>query len=421
MSFGHASNLRDKKILILIGSHLATAPRVQKEAKALREAGAVVYVRGTWWSPVLAAEDMALSSSLGIDFAPVVNLSSKGVTRTKVRILQRFARELFVRFGVVTGRVFGLGTTEMLNEARCINADLTMVHSEAGLWVGKKLLADGRRVGVDFEDWFSQDLPLKDRVQRPIKAMQRLERHLLQHANCSLTTSQALANSLAHDADTTRIPVVAPNCFPTSERAQALQGSRDVVPANCVSFHWFSQTIGPARGLEVLAQALPLLRGNWQLSLRGSLHAHQAWFDETFTPALRLRIQVLEPVSNAGLLARTMSHDVGLSLEEPYCLNKELTASNKIFEYLRAGLAVIATATQGQQEVMQSCPGAGQLIPPGDPVSLANAMQRMLDDAVHLQACKLNSVEAGEGVWSWERHAPKLVQAIAAGLTAPLS
>lgn len=407
--------------MILIGGHLATAPRPQKEAVALRAAGARVLIRGTWWNPCLAEEDMALAKKIDVNFTPVVDLRGGGRGSFTLRLRQRLARECYTRLGLVTPRTFGLGAPEFLREARHINADLTMVHSEAGLWVGKKLLDEGRRVGVDFEDWFSQDLPLADRKGRPVAAMQALERQLLRQAHCCLTTSQSLADSLASDAGTGRVPVVVPNCFPASVREKALGGPRDAKPDGVVSFHWFSQTIGPGRGLESLAQALPLLKGEWQVTLRGALRGYQGWFDQTFPEAVRTRVHLLDPVSNEELLARTMSHDVGLALEVPYCPSRDLTATNKIFEYLRAGLAVIATRTQGQEEVMRACPGAGALIAPEDPAALASSMQKMIDDAAYLQSCRHLSTEAGTSVWSWEAHAPKLVNAIADGLARPLT
>ena len=412
--------LLGRKILILVGGHLAGAPRPQKEAMALRAAGACVLIRGTWWNPVLAEEDMALASEMGVDFATLVDLRGHGRGVLTLRLRQRLARECFTRLGWATPRTFGLGAPEYLREARHINADLTMVHSEVGLWVGTQLLREGRRVGVDFEDWFSQDLPLADRKGRPVAALQALERQLLRDAHCCLTTSQALAEALARDAGTSRVPTVVPNCFPAAMRVNAMSGARDAKPKGVVSFHWFSQTIGPGRGLETLALALPLLKGEWQATLRGALRGYKGWFDRTFPAAVRTRIHLLDPVPNKELLARTMSHDVGLALEVPYCPNKELTASNKIFEYLRAGLAVIATRTHGQEEVMRACPRAGDLIPPEDPAALAAAMQSMLDNADYLANCRRFSNEAGGAVWSWEVHEAKLVSAIGDALARPM-
>jgi glycosyltransferase involved in cell wall biosynthesis len=134
---------------------------------------------------------------------------------------------------------------------------------------------------------------------------------------------------------------------------------------------------------------------------------------------VRTRIRVFDPVPNDQLLARTMSHDVGLALEVPHCTSRDLTATNKIFEYMRAGLGIIATATRGQEEVMSASPGAGTLIPPGDPTALAEAMQRMVDDTDHRKGCRRASAAAGMGVWSWERYEPILLRAMADGLAEP--
>jgi glycosyltransferase involved in cell wall biosynthesis len=159
-----------------------------------------------------------------------------------------------------------------------------------------------------------------------------------------------------------------------------------------------------------------LLGGGWVLHLRGALGAHDAWFDALFPAALRARIHVLPPVSNAELPARSRAHDVGLALELPYCANKRLTASNKIHEYLRVGLAVIATATEGQAEVLRASPGAGMLVEAGDAAALAAAMQRLIDAPDALRECKRRSAEAGARVWDWSRFEPRLREALGAAL-----
>jgi glycosyltransferase involved in cell wall biosynthesis len=375
-----------------------------------------VFVRGTWWNDAFADEDMTLALELDVDFAPVMDLRPGIARRGRVRVEQRVARELFKRFRVVTPRVFGVGGPELLRGEQQIGADMTIVHSEAGLWVAQKLLSEGRRVGADFEDWFSQDLPESQRAGRPVDALQRIERDILRRAHYTATTTRALAEALAGDAGTDRVPLVVPNCFPAAERAAALAGPRDPRPSGAVSFHWFSQTIGPGRGLETLARALPLLRGEWHVSLRGSLRGYSDWFNRTFPDSAHSRVALLESVPNSELLARTMSHDVGLALEEPYCASRDLTATNKLFEYLRAGLAVIATRTRGQEEVMRATPAAGVLIRPADPADLANAMQALIDDRALLRSRQKCAVAAAETTWAWERHAGVVVAGVSAGL-----
>jgi len=400
----------EKHLLILIGAHLATAPRPQKEAAAARDAGFRVSIRGTWWNDRLAEEDLELAAAAGADFAPVVDLRPGRPGRTMARLRQRLAREAFSRLGVVTPRVFGLGAPELLGEATRLRADLTMVHSEAGLWVGQRLLARGLRVGVDFEDWFSQDLPPEARLGRPVAAMQRLERELLARARPVLTTTHALAEAMALDAGCPRIPEVIPNCFPWSEapRPHEGQGPRDARAEGALSLYWFSQTIGPGRGLETLARALVGLEGEWQLHLRGELRGHGPWFEATFPPPLRARVVLQPTVPNRDLAAHSASHDVGLALEGTEVVSRDLTATNKIFEYLRCGLAVVATATTGQREVMAACPEAGWTLPSGDADALRQAIQRLLDAPELVARARTAARAAAAGPWAWETHRARL-------------
>lgn len=391
---------RRDSVLILIGGHLATAPRPQKEAAAAKAAGFDVQILGTWWDSQLAEEDIALAHRIGAAYRPVVDIRHAGVKNKLLRLRQRAAKELLRRTGVATARSFGVGAREMLREASRLSPVLTMVHSEAGLWAGKRLLERGFRVGVDFEDWFSEDLPVADRKGRPIVQLKELERYMLRHADLSFTTTDILAQALAEDAGTDRIPVVIPNAFPCIDGLKAVQEKRD---PNSVSFYWFSQTIGPGRGLEALAKALPKLKGNWELHLRGYLRGYRQWFNETFEPSVRDRVFCHECVSNEELPAYTAAHDVGLALEVPHCQSRDLTATNKIFEYLRCGLAVIATSTQGQVEVMKKCSEAGCLIPPNDSSSLAAVMQRYIDDNETLNKAKNATRYGSEHAWEWNQ------------------
>jgi glycosyltransferase involved in cell wall biosynthesis len=406
--------LRGRTVLSVIVGHLASAPRAQKEARALRSAGAEVIIRGNWYDPSLVDEDRALAAELDVDFAPATDLRRLGGHMVD-RWRHRLAREA-QRIGLRSPRVLGPGAPELLRAARRINADLTVVHSEAALWVGRALLQDGRRVAVDFEDWFSHDQLPEDRSPSVRAALEVLERHLLVKAHACLATTHVMAEALAAHGHASRVPTVVRNCFPALAAGQDWPGAPDVVDPAVVSFYWFSQTIGPGRGLETLARALALVRGEWQLTLRGALDRHRAWFEVTFSPEVRKRIRCVAPVSNAHLPARTRSHDVGLALEVPYCLNKELTASNKIHEYLRAGLAVIATDTRGQAEVMHASGGAGELVAPGDVDALAVAMQCMLDDPAHRAACRAHAAQAGATTWDWARQEPALLHALAGAL-----
>lgn len=400
-----------KSVLILIGGHFAAAPRPQKEAAALAQAGHCVAVRGVWWSEALGREDTQIAAKIGVEFAPLVDVRAGGARTLLSRLKRRAAQEMYQRVGYVTPRCYGISGPEMLAQARLVRPDLVIVHSEAGLWAGAKLIKDGFRVGVDFEDWFSQDLGEEARKQRPIAGLKALEQFHLRNARFCLTTTNAMAKALAEDAGVDRVPAVVPNVFPFAARESAQSLTRDA-RGDEVSLYWYSQTIGPGRGLENLGQALAMVKGNWRLRLRGVVRAPEGWFENAFPLSIRDRVELLHPVPNDQLLARHMSHDLGLALEIPYCANKNLTSANKLFDYLRAGLAIVATDTAGQQEVMQTCPDAGWLVSAENIAALASALQEAVAEPASLAAKKRAAVRACEQQWSWERHVDTLLDTI---------
>ena len=139
------------KILILISGHLCNAPRPQKEAQTLANAGYDVTVRGFWFDPELVKRDRLLIANKKWRFEPILDFQpTHHFKNWTVRLQGRIAKERFQRFGTFSPYLLGYGAKAMLNAARKARADLTIVHSEAGLWVGNQLLNEGLRVGVDF-------------------------------------------------------------------------------------------------------------------------------------------------------------------------------------------------------------------------------------------------------------------------------
>lgn len=400
------------KILILIGGHLCNAPRPQKEAETLANAGHNVTVRGFWFDPELVKRDRILMANKKWRFEPIIDFQpNHHLKNWGIRFQSRLAKERFQRFGTFSSGLLGYGAKAMLTAARQARDDLTIVHSEVGLWVGNQLLDEGFRVGVDFEDWFSEDLLPEARAARPIAHLKALESRLARDCTYCLTTSHALAEALAEAYQAPK-PTVIYNAFPWAERSQIDYQKRDRRNVHLPSLHWFSQTIGPGRGLETLFQALPYLTFPVEIHLRGNYpEGARQWLEPLVPSAWRDRLFIHPTVPNAELLSRIAEHDIGLALETPYCLNKQFTASNKLFQYLQAGLAVIATDTDGQREIMSQWPAIGQLIPAHNPIALFQAIEYLLHTPDKLTAAKVASLRAVEKQLCWEKQADNLLQA----------
>jgi len=303
------------KVLILIGAHLCTAPRPQKEADVLAGLGHDVTVAGIWFDPGLIQKDRLLLKDKPWSFKPIVDFSPTHTgTNFSMRVKKRLAKERFKLLKHFSAELLGYGARAMLKFALKTKTDLTIVHSEAGLWVGCRLLERGYKVGVDFEDWFSEDLLPSAREGRPVSQLKELEKHLASNCRYCLTTSEVLADALAK-AYAVPKPTVVYNTFPWSERKQLDGKVCDRKNPELPSLHWFSQTIGTGRGLETLYKALSHVDVPAEVHLRGFYpESARKVLDPLLPSKWKSRLFVHGLVPNDELLSRTAEHDIGLAL-----------------------------------------------------------------------------------------------------------
>ncbi len=314
----------------------------------------------------------------------------------------------------------------LLKEGRKKKADLYIAHSEAGMWAAEQLRKEGRRVGVDMEDWFSEDLLPEARRARPIRLLKELERNLLCHGAHSTCTSEAMADALV-EAYGCRRPTVIRNVFPLKDRETIDRKWKDrpgmarwmscndpqaARPKEApVSIHWFSQTVGPGRGLETLFQALDGLEGNWELHLRGNLKGYEGWLERVCPASVKGKMKVHGLVENEELLSRIAEHDIGFAGELGEPANRNLTITNKFFQYLQAGLAAVASETAGQQEAAKSAPAAVMLFAPCDSLSLRERLRDFLTKKDGIDRVRSSAWQAGLKM-SWENESARLLGSI---------
>lgn len=404
------------KIVIVSGNHLCHNPRVLKEAEALSAAGYEVEVLGGWVDAELSRRDVDLFSGCAWKFVPVVDFTQVSlggrIYHLLIRGRGRLGRACFSRFGWENPLQLGYAGPKLLKSACAKRAHLYIAHSEQAMWVAARLMEKGFKIGVDMEDWFSEDLLPQDRKKRPIGLLRLLERRLLTTCVHRTCTSHVMSNALA-EAYGCQPPTVLYNAFAWTER-QALDGKiKDRRNQSLPSIHWYSQTLGRGRGLEDLIAALPLLKHKAEIHLRGNpVEGFDEWFATRLPEGWRDRIFVHSLVTNEELLSRISEHDIGFAGEMKYCLSRDVTITNKILQYLLAGLAVVASDTRGHKEVMASAEGAGFLYPSGNPEALAAALNSLLESSDRLEAAKAAALKSARNVFCWEHEMEKLLSSV---------
>ncbi len=399
-----------KSINILTGGHLCRNPRVVKEATTLARAGYRVTVFGPILTDEWAQIDQPIATNGGFNYRAHCDLRpTRGLPGRQLwwRVERRGAAEL-CRRGVQSGRALGYGVKRLLSLARRHPADLAIGHQEVGLWVVDRLRRDGVPVGVDFEDWYSEDLLPESRVGRPIALLQKCERNLIRHAVHATTTSHSLADALATRYNGPA-PRVVYNAFPWAERAELGPMTTDSTPR----LHWVSQTVGPGRGLETLCEALRRVRTPVAVHLRGQCSTSVAdWLNERFPRDAGHTLELHPLVPPNQLLGEIAKFDIGLALERSTPPSRDLTVTNKILHYLLAGLAVVASDTAGQREVAESAGCAVRLFRPDDAEQLAAALNHFATDPTALHSARAASLQVAERRFSWERQEAVLLDSV---------
>jgi len=404
-----------KHICILTHAHLCRNPRVVKEAAILNEAGYKVTIMTVWSDEKLLSEDMSLIDKNTISYLPTINMIKDDVDfweRNKSRLIKKTAGMLVNYLGIETDYAIGYGYKLMLTKARHQNADLYICHQELPTAVGCKLITEGFSVAFDFEDWYSHDLLPEANRNRPVKLLKKYEKFALLNGKTSYTTSSTMAMELSKFAGS-RIPHVILNSFPFTDRNKLDGQQKDRKRLDRISLFWFSQTIGPGRGLESLADALNDIHKPFELHLRGNIiPSYAVYLKRCFNLKKNQEVFFHPLVSHNELLSRIAEHDVGLALEQKSPQSRNLTITNKILQYLLGGLAIIATDTTGQKEVTDQAEKSIFLFRDNTTHDLKDQISRLINNNEMLQTAKKEAVRYAKQKFSTEIERDKLVNLI---------
>ena len=266
------------------------------------------------------------------------------------------------------------------------------------------------------EDWYSEDVTPEAAQTYPVESLRIWERNALRDAAYITATSNRMADALTK-AYACRRPEVVYNAFSIRERDSIDGLFKDRVNREIPSLCWFSQVIGPGRGLEVLMTSLQYCQCAFEIHLRGN--STRSYMDDLLERApesWRARIFFHPQVSHAELISRIAEHDVGLASEIRSPLSRDLTITNKLPLYLLAGLAVVASDTQGQCEAAEQARGAVLPFAVGSAEQLGSRLNTLFSNAESLAAARELAVQAAITSFSWERSKQILLDAVAGAL-----
>jgi hypothetical protein len=257
--------------------------------------------------------------------------------------------------------------------------------------------AMGVPYALDLEDFHSAEHAGSPDADLTCRLAERVEQGVLSDAAFLTAGSAAIAEAYAGRYgvravtinNTFPLPGWSPDCKPTS---------------GPLRLYWFSQTIGPGRGLEDAVRAMGIADIPGELHLRGTSANGYVERLQCLAAAVapRLTITGHAPLTPDAMIEACRPYDVGLALEQPPPPNRAICLTNKIFTYLLAGLAVAVTDTPGQRPVAQDLAQGAIVYAPGDIHALAAGLKAWHCDRAALSRAKQATWDRGARRWHWD-------------------
>lgn len=388
----------EKNVCMFVTNEVTHDPRVRKEAATLVNAGYSVAVIGFKIDKAIKDSDLfepgyivvrvdvsAISSLIN---KLTIYLSYRKKTRFRVKLvlalqhIKKLCHCIYLIFGAARFKAnvyhaHDLDTLLAAYWARSRNKG-KLVYDSHELWTEQR-----ENSSVIFKRFFGL-----------------IENFFLKKVDTVITVNNSIAEELEHRYNIPRPHVLRnfsphKNCSvtgPTTEKVKVL----------------YHGGYSAGRGLEELIMSVVFWDHSTDLFLRGYGPIEDSLRDIALRNDLSDRIHFLPPVSMETLIEEAAFAHIGIMPYKSTCLNNLYSLPNKLFEYMMAGLAVVASDLPEIRRLNDEA-SFGLLFDPDSPESIAETVNRLARDKALLEHCRMNALRWSRSVGNWETESKKLV------------
>ncbi len=263
------------------------------------------------------------------------------------------------------------------------------------------------------ELWTELDVPWSPTLR---KLLAMLERSLIRVADAAVTVNSAIADELARRYDVPR-PTVVMNCaeLPDDHGYSNIgedpgeihpvgtppEGSAPLRVIYQGMFHQHSGLLHVIDAAALVPEVMLSIRGSG--ALRDAIDAHIRDL------GLGNRVRLLDPIPMRDLVPALRGFDVGVVPYLPVGMNFYFCSPNKLFEYMTAGLAVVASDLPILREVVTNA-DCGFLYDPGNAESLAAVLSTLAHDAGIVRRFQVNAQQAVQSRYNARHEENRLLE-----------
>ncbi len=379
------------KVCMHVLGKACTDGRVIREANALREAGFEISI-----VDVVAERTQPTEEDInGIHLRHIIMPSWFVSTRFKPWFLVKVAK-VFIR-----------GALRLI----WTPSDLYHAHDEMAL-PGCYIAARLRRKPLIYD---AHELPLSDpnitRWHRLTALASRLLKSMVPRCAGVITVSPPIAQEIHRHYHSSEVSLLRNvPMYRTVGKSDRLRQYLGLSPATRIAL--YQGDIQPDRRLDRLMRAAAFLEQDIVIVLMGrDKVATQAQLESLIASEGVLdHVKIIPPVPYEELLDWTASADIGLIIySSNYSLNIQMCLPNKLFEYLMAGLPVLASSLDAVAEILTTY-DVGRIVPSLAPRDIGMAINSMLADRAGLARMHDNALEAARCDFCWEKERHQLIR-----------
>jgi glycosyltransferase involved in cell wall biosynthesis len=389
-----------KRICFITPGHISSNPRLVKEAKAAEKAGyEIVIVFAQYLSRLVPFDQEILIRHPKWKAMPV-SFAGSSFREAFFRLFYSLQQRLFK---IISPEwAFNRHYRKELKNAKKANADLFIAHNLGALPVAANA-AQALKVpfGFDAEDYHRAE----EEEFNSQKA--KIEERYIPGAAYTAAASPLIAREYsANFPNKTWTSIL--NVFSLSQQTAFVPLEKDTL-----SIYWFSQFVGRGRGLEEFFESIALLPEiPLNITLVGLCTPENQHFFKSGIKSTSHKVELIDTVAEDKLIQLAANHHLGLALERKTPPNRNICLTNKIFTYLLAGNAVIASDTDAQKQFMEQYPGIGRVYPIGDAQALAQIIRHYHENRAELEAARRRAWELARTELNWEKEQTKFLQLI---------
>jgi len=405
--------MTNKRICIITPGNISSNPRTVKEADTLSEAGYDVKVICGDTAVNAKELDKTVLDNARWNYIKVTpgGYYSYYINRLKHKAAKMMSSVKSLDFMLAAWQLSPLIKaleTAVLSE----KSDLYIAHYLPALVVAEKAAKKYEsKLAFDAEDFHSGELNNSSENINGIRVRNYIESTLIPKCDY-LTGASPLISEMYERIYNVRVQTIL-NVFPNSYKPEYRSFEKN---KESFSMYWFSQTIGPGRGLEQIVNIVSLMSNPVSLYLRGSKRVHPEFIKKLEKLAIDCgltgKLHLLDSSSPGEMCRLCSKYDLGLSLELNKPLNRDICLTNKIFTYLLSGVPVVLSTTSAHANIAKELGEASVLIDIENYRESADILDKFLDNKQLMNSAVEKSRELSETRYNWDIEKEKLINIV---------